>query len=221
MIEPLGGTEIRIKIKITIRSTGEGEFAFEGEFFAAELEFLFLNGGVAFADVGVFGLVDEGPKVFEHAEVFGIGIAIEGDGEVEGLLLEDFEGGGREEGDTGDGVFADFGGGFFGVGEVGNEGAGGAALVVALEGGLWDLDLEIGFAEVDEFFEGLSVVEPGVDVHELAVGETLHAREWAAGFGTAAFDVGAGRRQVCCVLGVRFDCVFYICVICVHNFLRF
>ena len=51
---------------------------------------------MAFADVGVFGFVDQGPEVFEEAEVVGIGIAIEGDGEVEGLLLDDFEGGAED-----------------------------------------------------------------------------------------------------------------------------
>jgi hypothetical protein len=136
---------------------------------------LFLNGGVAFADAGVFGFVDQGPEVFEDAEVIGIGIAIESDSEVEGLLLEDFEGGAAENGEAGDRVFAYFGGGFFGIGEVRNEGAGGAALVIALDGGLGNFDVELGFAEGDDFFEGLSIVEPGVDVMKLPVGETLHA----------------------------------------------
>jgi hypothetical protein len=46
--------------------------------------------------------VDEGPEVLEGVE-------------VEGLFFEEVKGGGGEGGITGGGVFADVGGGFFGI----------------------------------------------------------------------------------------------------------
>jgi hypothetical protein len=78
------GGEIRIKIKIRIKTEG-----FEVEFAGAEGAFGFLDGGVAFADGGVAGAADDEVDTVEEVEVGGFVGA--GEGEFEGGLFEDVE----------------------------------------------------------------------------------------------------------------------------------
>src|SRR5688500_10700363 len=96
---------------------GSGELAYEVELLSAEVTLAFLDGGVAFADVCGLGFVDEGPEFSEGGEVFGVAVAVVGEGEVEGLFFKKGEGVGGEGRISGDGVFAEFGGGLLGVGE--------------------------------------------------------------------------------------------------------
>ena len=150
---------------------GEGEVAFEGEFFAAELDFLFLNGGVAFADAGVAGFVDDGGEFLKCLEVGGVVVALVDGSEVEGLLFEEFEGVGGKAGVAGGSVMADFGGGFFGVAKVGSKGEGHAAFGVAGNGHMRDFALPFGEAIFGDLTVRDLFIEPRVDVLELAVGE--------------------------------------------------
>jgi hypothetical protein len=154
---------------------------FKVEFFAAEGDFLFLDGGVAFADGGVFAFMDEGPNAFEFGKVVGIGVAIVGGGEVEGLLFEEFEGVGGEAGVASDCVFAEFGGSFPGGVEVVGEFRNDAAPRVALDGGKRDFVLKFAAAKGDDFAVGHAGVEPVVDVLELALAEAGEAGEAAGG----------------------------------------
>ena len=64
-----------------------GEFGFEGEFFAAEVAFGFLDGGVAFADGGAARAADDGVEAGKEVEVGWLVGA--GEGEFEGGLFED------------------------------------------------------------------------------------------------------------------------------------
>jgi hypothetical protein len=148
-----------------------GDLFFEFEFLGAEIGFAFLDFGVAFADGGVLGFVDKGPELVEGGEVAGLGVAVEGEGEVEGLLFEDFEGVGGEGGVAGSGVFADFGGGFLRLGKVIQEVARGAAFVVAGDGHVGDLDLELGAAEFGDFPVRDGVIEPDADAVDLLGGK--------------------------------------------------
>ena len=143
-------------------------FAFEGEFFGAEVAFSFLNGGVALADGGVFGAVDEGPELFDDGEVVGVVVAVVGDSEVEGHLLEDFEGLGGKGRVAGGGVASEFDGDFFGGGEFLDLARGIGAVAVANEGHEGNFFLKFGLAECDDFTERDSLLEPSVDVLALA-----------------------------------------------------
>ena len=158
---------------------GEGEFAFEVEFAGAEGAFVFLNGGVALADGGAFSFVDEGPELFEGVQVVGIAVAVVCESEVEGLLFEEFEGVFRETGIAGDGIFAEFGGGFFGIDKVIDLADELGAIAVANEGHVRDLLLKLGATEFDDLAVRDFFFQPGVDVFELTLGKIEQAREWA------------------------------------------
>lgn len=179
----LGGgikSKIRIRIKSAIEA-GVLEFAFEGEFFAAEGEFLFLNGGVAFADFGVPGFVDDGGELLDGVEVGGVAVALVDGSEVEGLLFEEFEGVGGKGGVAGGSVTADFGGGFFGLIEVGSEDEREASFGVASNGHVRDFALPFGEAIFGDLAVRDLFIEPGIDALELGFAEADEFAQ-AAGF---------------------------------------
>ena len=142
---------------------------------------MFLNGGVAFADAGVAGFVDDGGELPEGFEVGGLVVALVDGSEVEGLLFEEFEGVFRETGIAGDGVFAEFGGGFPGIDKVIDLANELGAIAVANEGHVRDLLLKLGAAEFDDLAVRDFFFQPGVDVFELTLGKIEQARERAAG----------------------------------------
>jgi hypothetical protein len=154
--------------------------AFEGEVFAAEVGFLFLDFGMAFADGGVAGAADDFVEVVEGAEVVGVAVAVVSEGEVEGLLFEEFEGVGGEGGVAGGGVLAEFGGGLAGEVEGVDLAEKFGPVAVTYEGHVGDFFLEFGAAKLDDFTAGDSVFEPGNDVFELALGEGEETGERAA-----------------------------------------
>jgi hypothetical protein len=173
------------------------DFAFKGEFFAAEVAFVFLDFGVALADGGVFGFVDEGPELSEGGEVFGVGVAVESESEVEGLLFEEFEGAGAERGAAGGGVLADLDGGFFGVGEIVEECAGEAAFGVAGDGHERNIEVELSAAELDDFAVGDGVIKPGIEAVELVGGEAGEAGERTTGLaGGSGLKIGDWRMKI-------------------------
>lgn len=68
-----------------------GDFFFELEFFAAEVGFGFLDGGVAFANGGVALAAEDEADAVECVEVGSV--VARGEGEFEGGLFEDVDGG--------------------------------------------------------------------------------------------------------------------------------
>ena len=142
---------------------------------------MFLDGGVALADLGVFGFVDEGPEFFEDVQVGGVGVAVVREGEVEGLLFEEFEGVHAEGWIAGGGVLADFFRGFFGVVEAMEMAEGFETVGVTDEGHVRNFFVEILAAEFGNFAGGDPFLNPRVDVLELALGEDREAGERTAG----------------------------------------
>ena len=90
-----------------------GEYAEALEFFTAELEFLFLDFGEAFADGGVAVAEEHGADLLEGFHVFGAMGA--GEGEFEGGLFEHMDRGVRELRLAGGGELEDLSGGFLGL----------------------------------------------------------------------------------------------------------
>ena len=70
-----------------------GDVFFEGEFFVAEIAFAFLDMGLAFADGSVALAAEDGADAVELVEVGDV--VLGGEGEFEGGLFEDAEGGFR------------------------------------------------------------------------------------------------------------------------------
>jgi len=167
----------------------EGEAVVFVGFAVAELAFLFLDSGVALADSGVFGFVDEVPEFFEAGEVFGMGVAGGGQGEVEGFFFEEVEGGGGEGGVTSGGKMAELGGEFAGGGGIVAHGGEVGALEVAVEGHAGDFAAEFVAAKLDDFAVGDEFLVPGVEEGELVLGEVSEAFEGAGG-------AAGGRRGV-------------------------
>ena len=147
-----------------------GDVFFEGEFFVAEVAFAFLDVGLAFADGSVALAAEDGADAVELVEVGDV--VLRGEGEFEGGLFEDAEGGVGElvlvVGEVGE----EFVGGGCGVGcffEVKEErGAG----VESAEGGVADGDAEVFLDEVDGLGVGV-FLDPGDDLMALFEGEVV------------------------------------------------
>jgi hypothetical protein len=96
------------------------------KFFAAELEFLFLDFGQAFAHGGVAVAEEHGADLLEGFHVFGAMSA--GEREFEGGLFQHVDGSFRELGLAGDGELEDLSGGFVASGESSRKSLGAARL---------------------------------------------------------------------------------------------
>ena len=143
---------------------------FEVEFAGAEVDFLFLDGGVAFADGGVARAADDVVDAIEEIEVGGLVDA--GEGEFEGGLLEETQGGFAVFCLVRDGVAEDFAsgrGGWFGLVEAVEKRG---ALEETLEGAVRDIALVVVFDEAAGLLVGV-VCEPIDNLEELVVGELV------------------------------------------------
>ena len=145
-----------------------GQVFFRFKFGGAELGFVLLDFGLAFADDGVFLAADDGGDAVEGVEVGGLSVA--SGRELEGGLFEDAKGCVGEVGLTGGGEFEDLGGSFLSVGSLGEVIFEGGFAVETLEGGFGDFGAVFFSDEVGDFVVGV-VVEPDGDLDELVAGE--------------------------------------------------
>jgi hypothetical protein len=141
----------------------------------AEFAFFFLNGGEAFANVGVPMAAQDRGNGFEGIHVF-IHLAA-GEGEFESGAFENVQGGAGEVVLGGGGEWDEFGsgGGRFGcVVEVFEKSEAGT---VAGKGHARDFDAELLAGGGNYFIVGMIVLKPGGDLGTLRVGEWFEAGE--------------------------------------------
>ena len=147
-----------------------GDVFFDGDFLVAEVAFAFLDVGLAFADGGVALAAEDGADAVELIKVGDV--VLGGEGEFEGGLFEDAEGGVGELVLVAGEVLEEFVGSGCGVGcffEVIDDGGAG---VESAEGGVADGDAEVFLDEVDGLGVGV-FLDPGDDLMALFEGEVV------------------------------------------------